>query len=318
MTKALSALLRHIKLSEAPKPDSNKLPLLTEPVESLLKQPIFFQLTTKHILTADSLPTLKPLAIPLPHSPFPSTATAIVITGDPHDKYVEKCRSNPRVQIVLGMGALRKTYNSYEQLRRLRDGDIIGEEPALVLADEKIVVSLPRILGKAFYRTPRATPIAVKLAPANIEKVIDDAFKKTYVRKNSGNCVAVRVGFAGMSVEELVENCVAVWNRCVSFKRLVRDGVDGVRAGYVKSGSSVALPVWYASELYANEDILENTVVKKVKSKVDRNLIKPAINKDVEEQRHIGVKRTREDEVEKSFEEKRARRLAKQNESAKN
>ena len=214
------------------------------------------------------------------------------------------------------MGAIRKTYNSYEQLRRLRDGEIVGEEPALVLADESVVVSLPKILGKAFYKTSRTTPIAVKLTPGTVTKVVEEAFNKTYVRKSPGNCVTIRIGYAGMDVPALVENCIATWERCVTHKKLVKDGVDGLRGCFVKGGSSVALPVWMAEELYSAEDVLDGPVVKKVKSKADRKLLKEAHvveEVDVEENR----KRERDDDMEKSFEERRARKLAKQEKKGK-
>jgi ribosome biogenesis protein UTP30 len=210
------------------------------------------------------------------------------------------------------MGAIRKTYNSYEQLRRLRDGDIVGQEPSLVLADERIVVSLPKVLGKAFYKTPRTTPISVGMTPNTIAKVVDEAFGKTYVRKNSGNCVAIRIGVAGMTTSKLVDNIFATWERCVLGEKLVKSGVNGVRSVYVKSGSSVALPVWLAEELYSPEDILQGPVVKEVKSKAGRRLINPAVGKEsVEKSAEKPTKREREDDVEKSFEERRARKLAK-------
>ena len=192
-------------------------------------------------------------------------------------------------------------------------GRLVGEEPALVLADETIVVSLPKALGKAFYKTPRTTPIAVRMTPGTITKVVEEAFGKTYARKNSGNCITIRIGFAAMEVEQLVENCIALWERCVEQKKLVKTGIDGVRSGFIKSGSSVALPVWMAGELYSAEDILEKEepAEKKVKSKADRKLIKPVVEKESDETENAGMKRGREDDVEKSFEEKRARKLAK-------
>lgn len=190
----------------------------------------------------------------------------------------------------------------------------MGEEPALVLSDESVVVSLPKILGKAFYKTPRTTPIAVKITPGTIARVVEEAFKKSYVRKAPGNCVALRIGYAGMKMEELVANCIAAWERCVTNKKLVKEGVDGLRGCFVKSGSSVALPVWMAEELYSAEDVLEGPVVKQVKSKAERKLVK---DKPVEEVPEESKKREREDDVEKSFEERRARKLAKQDKKGK-
>lgn len=185
----------------------------------------------------------------------------------------------------------------------------------LVLADEKIVPSLPKVLGKAFYKTPRTTPISLGFTPSSVARVVEEAFGKTYVRKSQGNCVAVRIGYVGMGVEELVENCNAMWDRCVVQQKLVKKGVNGVRSGMIKSGSSVALPVWLAEELYSAEDVLEGEVVKPIKSKADRKLIKPAPVKPVEKQKE--KKREREDDVEKSFEERRAKKLAKQEKGTK-
>jgi len=191
----------------------------------------------------------------------------------------------------------------------------------LVLADEKVVPSLPQALGKAFYKTPRTTPIAIRIKPNTVSRVVDEAFGKSYVRRNAGNCVAIRIGFAGMSVLELVENCIAMWDRCVVQRKLVKDGVSGVRSGMVKSGSSVALPVYMTEELYSTaEDVLESGMpveTKKVKSKAERKLMKQkktaAEEGDEEEGGKGAGKRGREDDdVETAFEEKRARKLARQ------
>jgi hypothetical protein len=307
-------LLKHLK-SKTPSITPEKQQLLSDPEQTTENQPIFFQLTTKHVLASESAPVFKPLTIPLPHSPYPSTASALVITKDPQEPFVEKCKGNPRVQMCLGMGAIRKSYNSYEQLRRLRDGEVIGEEPALVLSDEAVVVSLPKVLGKAFYKTPRTTPVAVKMTPATISKVVEEAFTKTYVRKNAGNCVAIKIGYVGMEVDALIDNCIATWTRCVTNKKLVKDGIEGLRSCFIKSGSSVALPVWMADDLHTDGDVLDGPVVKKIKSKVDRKLVKekPVEVAEPEENR----KRDREDDVEKSFEERRARKLAKQDKKVK-
>ena len=194
----------------------------------------------------------------------------------------------------------------------------MGEEPALVLADENIVPSLPRALGKAFYKTPRTTPVPVRISPATVGKVVEEAFAKAYVRKNTGNCVAIRIGYAGMPVSQLVANCQAMWTRCVVQEKLVKDGVDGVRSGMIKSGSSVALPVYMAEQLYSAGDVLEEGVpqeTKKIKSKAERKLMKhkkDVVGEDEDEGETILGKRGREDDVETAFEEKRARKLARQ------
>ena len=308
LEKALNALLKHMASSKEGEQPKQKLSLLPSEAQS---EAIFFQITTKHILSTDTLnPTLKPLTIPLPHSPYPPSSTALVITKDPHDKFAEKCKGNPRVQQVIGMGAIRNNFKSFEQLRRLRDGEIVGEEPALVLADENVVLTLPRLLGKAFYKTPRTTPISVRITPATISKVVEEAFNKSYVRRNAGNCVAVRIGHAGMSVEQLVENCVAMWERCVNQQKLVKTGLQDVRSGFIKSGSSVALPVWVNDKFYSEEDVLDGQpAVKEAKSKAERKLVAPSVIE--KEEASVGIKREREDDVEKSYEEKRARKLAK-------
>lgn len=227
------------------------------------------------------------------------------------------------MQQLVGLGALRKTFQSYEQLRRLRDGDVVGEEPALVLAHESIVPSLPRALGKAFYAKGKSTPIPVAMTPATIEKIVVEAFGKTYVRKNQGNCVVIRVGYARMSVGDLVENCIAVWTRCVEGKRLVKDGVQGMRGAFVKSSDSVALPVWAAEELFSAKDVLEDGVeeekkAKRVKSKAERKLLTSTADersKEVTEKEQPvdkkEKKRIRVDAMERAFEYKRAKKLEK-------
>jgi len=73
-----------------------------------------------------------------------------------------------------------------------------------------------------------------------------------------------------------------------------------------------------ADELYSPEDVLEGPVVKEVKSKAERRLINHAMGKEsVEESAEKTMKRVREDDVEKSFEERQARKLAKVEKSGK-
>jgi hypothetical protein len=101
-------------------------------------------------------------------------------------------------------------------------------------------------------------------------------------------------------------------------EKLVKTGVKGVGSVFVKSGSSVALPVWLAEELYSAEDVLEGPVVKEVKGKAERRLINLAVGKEsVEESAEKLMKMTQEDDVEKSFEVRRARKLAKVEKSGK-
>ena len=185
------------------------------------------------------------------------------------------------------------------------------------------MVSLPKTLGKAFYKSAKTTPISVRITPDKVGKVVEEAFGKSYVRKNSGNCVVVRVGFVGMGVEALIENCVALWKRCVVEKKLVQGGSKGVRSGFVKSIGSIALPVWMTDSLFSENNVLteEEIASKKVKkSKAERKLLAPSVEeKEVEDEIKGSGKRGRDeeeenddDDVEKSFEKKRARKLAKQ------
>jgi hypothetical protein len=128
-----------------------------------------------------------------------------------------------------------------------------------------------------------------------------------------------------MSVDQLAANVAAVWERCVEGKRLTKEGVDGMRSAFVKSSNSVALPVWAAEELFSEQDVLEEGVVekpKKVKSKAERKLL-ATVEKDEEDEKEEGEveekkgkKRIRTDAMERAFEYKRAKKLAKLESSA--
>lgn len=194
-----------------------------------------------------------------------------------------------------------------------------------MLADEAIVPSLPRTLGKAFFGRGKSTPVPIRITPLNVVKVVEEAFGRTYVRKNQGNCVVIRIGYAGMSVAELAENVLAVWERCVEGKRLTKEGVEGMRSAFVKSSNSVALPVWAADELFSERDVLEEALAekpKKVKSKAERKLLAAAEEGEEEEKEEgevdekKGKKRVRADAMERAFEYKRAKKLAKLESSA--
>ncbi|CAG8506038.1 7686_t:CDS:2, partial [Paraglomus occultum] len=85
---------------------------------------------------------------PLKHPIYDADAEICLFTKDPQSQYKKLLKEKEVITIdkVIGLKKLRKKFVSPEAKRKLCDNY------ELFLADDKIIVSLPKLLGKYFFK----------------------------------------------------------------------------------------------------------------------------------------------------------------------
>lgn len=77
---------------------------------------------------------------------------------------------------------------------------------------------------------------------------MEKAIHSTYVNLTPSTNVAVRVGLASMTPAELTANITAVAEGLIA--RWIPQGVKNLKAVFIKSPESVALPIWQTDEIF--------------------------------------------------------------------
>lgn len=144
-----------------------------------------------------------------------------------------------QVKRVVGVTKLKGKFRPFEARRQLMN------EHDVFLADERIIAMLPKLLGKKWMED-RKSPIPVvltKTKEGRLGKEITAALSSTYFYRNKGTCSSVRLGtLSHLSPAEIRENAVACLPKIVA--KHVKGGWENVQSIDIKTGSSVALPVW--------------------------------------------------------------------------
>ena len=293
--RASKALVRKIQSDEVTRTSSSsKANLLADAdaEDAEDEVPIWLVLTTKkHIVDKKRL---KPGKIQLPH-PYVNTETSgegairiCLITADPQRKYKDMIAEpsfpvalSSKIQRVIGVEKIKSKYSSYESKRQL-----LGEYD-IFLADDRVITYLPTLLGKPFYKSGSKRPIPVSLEgrrqnvdesgnkrrklseggskvtkvepkPAEIAAEITKALSSALVHLAPSTTTAVKVGIASQTPAQIDANMKAVVDGLVD--KYVPQKWKNVRAVHIKGPNTAALPIWLASELWADEsEVLEDS-----------------------------------------------------------
>ncbi|KAI6784860.1 uncharacterized protein J7T54_007954 [Emericellopsis cladophorae] len=282
--KASKALISHIKKASQQKAtESNKRNLLDDEEGDADAEdtPIWLTLTTKrHVVDK---PRLQPGKITLPHPLNTDESTTIcLITADPqraykdivdNEEFPEDLRK--RITRVIDFTKLKAKFSQYEAQRKLYS------EHDLFLADDRIITRIPKVLGKTFFKSQLKRPIPVILQPKGskvagkrkrpgkedgqvnaasptlIAKEITRAIGSALVSLSPATNTAVKIGYSGMTPEQIADNVDAVATALV--QKWVPQQWRNVRSIYIKGPESAALPIWMTDELWLNEtDVVVN------------------------------------------------------------
>ncbi|GIL44408.1 hypothetical protein Vafri_1884 [Volvox africanus] len=187
----------------------------------------------------------KPVSLPLPHPLYtPEGQDICLFVKDTPDgqggkeikKKLSKFEKNGGVAKVIGTSKLRTKYESYEAKRKL------CKSYDLFLADDRILPSLPKLIGKSFFKKKKQ-PIPIALRKGNWAAEIKKACAATYMFKNSGTCINIKVGRSSFIPEHVEENVVAALCRAVQHIPKKWTLIQGV---FLKTADSVALPLFQA------------------------------------------------------------------------
>ncbi|KAF2747888.1 ribosomal protein L1 [Sporormia fimetaria CBS 119925] len=269
--RAATALIKNMKQhAQKKEEETGKRDLLAddddetpEPTDAA----IFLTLATKqHIQDTNRL---KPNKIALPHPIQPADVRICLMTADPQRQFKdivadEAFPADLRAKIgrVIGIEKLKKKYKTFEARRQLL------AEYDLFLADDRIVSSLPSALGKTFNSAKNKRPIPVSLTQQlpkdqegkrkrvvkkaeDVAKEFQTALNATYVHLSASASTSIRIGRLSQEPKQISENIAAVVSALTD--KFVPKGWKNVRAFHIKGPTTVALPIWLADELWADE-----------------------------------------------------------------
>lgn len=112
------------------------------------------------------------------------------------------------------------------------------------MADERILPSLPKLLGKTFFKKKKQ-PIPVRLSGKDWAGQIAQACGATYLFLSGGSSLTIRVARSTQSKKECVENIMAAISAAVD---KLPSKWSGIKALFLKTSESVSLPIWQAKQ----------------------------------------------------------------------
>jgi len=234
--KAAVALLKH--LSNETKSRIHTAKSNNQPVPLFLEDDDQF---ISLIINLKKIPDKKTAIIPkrigIPHSLYKDTDSQLCIfVKESQQKKIKDLFASQGVPVnkVIGLKKLRTRYKSFESRREL------CHKYQLFLADNRIMASLPPLLGKYFFRRKKQ-PVPVKFSKKDMAAQVRKARDSTYLFLNAGSCCAIKVGRSNFEVEELVENTVAAANGAAS---VLPKRWNGIQSIHIKATNSIALPIF--------------------------------------------------------------------------
>lgn len=226
--RAAVALLKHIAAQQARKSDLFDEDEIIYLVIALSRQP---QGPRKD----------KPIKLPLQHPlhNFDEAEVCLFVKdhkGEGHRAAKEQLalQQVSGVAKIVGLSKLRSKYEAHEAKRKL------CSTFDLFLADDRILPSLPKLIGKQFFRKKKQ-PIPVSLSSKDWSSQVRQAIEATYMLLPRGTCINIKVAKSSFTAEECVENIMTV---LAAATHHIAKGWQGVRAVHLKTTDSVALPMY--------------------------------------------------------------------------
>jgi ribosome biogenesis protein UTP30 len=185
----------------------------------------------------------KPIRIPVPHPlhDFEHSEICLFVKDDKSGaghkaakKRLGEFSNRAGITKVIGTSKLRTKYESFEAKRNLcRQFD-------LFLADDRIIPSLPKLIGKSFFRKKKQ-PIPINLTAKDLEEQFSKARECTSLVLSGGSCLTIKVARASFATKDAVENIQAV---LAAAEHHIPKKWAHVQSVFIKSADSVALPVY--------------------------------------------------------------------------
>lgn len=226
--KAVTALLKYV--------DSQK-----QGSKDLLEDEEYLYLNIALKKTPQPPKNPSPIFLQLPHPIYDAENAEVCLfvkdhKGEGHKaaKLRVKQEKIAGVAKVIGISKLKGKFEPFEAKRKLCNSY------DLFVADDRVVPSLPKLIGKSFFKKKKV-PIPVNLQAKDWSAQIQKALSGTYLNKNGGNCLSIRVARSSMTPEDCTENIIAVV--LAAMEHTPKKWLN-VQALHLKSVNSVALPMY--------------------------------------------------------------------------
>lgn len=179
------------------------------------------------------------LSIPFPwRTATDPTVSVCLIVKDPVEPEKQRIPSLPCLHYIESVKGLANKNKPFEAKR------ILCASHDLFLADERVLPTLPKILGKVFF-DKKKLPVPVNLKGKEVQKELESAVSATYLHLSTGPCVTIKIGKVSQSVAHLQANIEAVLKQVGS--KLPDGGHSNIRGLSLKTSNSISLPVFEAN-----------------------------------------------------------------------
>jgi len=183
---------------------------------------------------------VRPFIIELPHPMWDETSEVCFFSKSPQKPWKEKLVKNtsiPGLSKVIGMDKLNKNYQTLEAKKAL------CEAFDLFLCDAAIADTIPRSLGRIFYKERHKIPVPINMSlNSNPEEHIKKVIRSAHVRIPAGPCMGVRIGRCGMDEEHLTKNASTVITGVAKLLHQKHDNY--IQSISIQATNAPALPVW--------------------------------------------------------------------------
>ncbi|PNH06723.1 Ribosomal L1 domain-containing protein 1 [Tetrabaena socialis] len=185
----------------------------------------------------------KPVPLPLPHPLYTTEGQSICLFvkdaadgqgGKDAKKKLAKLEKNGGVAKVVDTTKLRTKYESHEAKRKL------CKSFDLFLADDRVLPSLPKLIGKSFFKKKKQ-PIPIDLRKSNWAAEVKKACACTYLFKGSGTCINIKVARSSFTAQQVEDNIHAAL--CAGVQHMPKKWAN-VQGVFLKTADSVALPLF--------------------------------------------------------------------------
>ncbi|PLB46057.1 electron transfer flavo protein alpha-subunit [Aspergillus steynii IBT 23096] len=268
VTRASSALLKHIKSSQEEKEKSATKKTLIgdndgdsdEEDSPMHNEAIWLVLTTKkHVVDKNRL---KPGKISIPHSLNASSSLSVcLITADPQ-RAVKNIVADSSFPQHLS-SRIDKSFESRRQLLSEHDVFLADDRIVMRLSSKRPIpiriAEIEKVDGKKVKKDPKQKSKeddSAFASPAIVAKEIEKALSCAAVHLAPATTAAIRVGNSKFTSQQLAENVDAVVKGLT--EKFITKGWRNIKALHVKGANTMAMPIWLASELWVDEaDVVE-------------------------------------------------------------
>merc|ERR1712216_128653 len=111
---------------------------------------------------------------------------------------------------------------------------------------DRLIPILPRAMGKGFFQKKKQ-PIPVQISMGNSwSKELSKAIAGTHLFSNNGNCISIKIGRAGQTCDQLIENIVSVVEQMTT---LVPGNWSNLQGLFLRAKHSISLPIYQSLPL---------------------------------------------------------------------